>query len=445
MEARYAAVKALGAYRRGKALPRAALDAITAERGMTQIDTALAMQILYGVIRNIAYCDYIASSFSSIMLGNLQPQVLDILRASIYQIIFLDRIPHSAAVNEGVKLAAKLANPKAAGYVNALLRRVAESSERGLIPEVADEDERKRLSVRYSHPEWLTRELFELLGRDGAEKFLRMNNNPVVSLSAQVNTLLTDTGSVLEMLLADGIDAAPHEWLEDCIVLKNTGRISHMEAYIKGFMYIQDAAARLAVIAAEPHPGDIVIDACAAPGGKSFASALIMRNTGRLIACDIKASKLSKITEGAERLKLSIIECVEKYAMHIDESLVSSADVVLADVPCSGIGVIRRKPDIRYKPYSEINELPTIQKNILFNLASYVKPGGTLLYSTCTVLMRENEEVIEEFLALNPEFSPAEFTLPKIGFISDGMVTLWPQTHGVDGFFICRLKRNVRG
>ena len=442
LTAREAALKALGAYRRKKAWPDLSLYVLIGEAHTTAPEKALALQILRGVMQNTTYCDFITSKYSSFDIKKIHPVVLDILRISIYQILFLTKIPYSAAVNEGVMLAKKHSNPRAAGFINAVLRKVANSAEQGSLPDIPSEDFCRYLSVKYSHPEWLVRDYCARLGKSGAELLLAADNSPVRPVTAQVNTLLADTGEVVSSLAADGVNAARHEWLDDCIELHNPGQVGRLSVFRKGFIYIQDAASRLAVIAADPKPGDFVVDGCAAPGGKSFAAAILMKDTGHIAACDINAAKLNRINETASRLGFGVISVKEQDAREQETGMAGSADIVIADVPCSGFGVIRKKPEIRYKTQEEIGGLPDLQKRILFNLSSYVKPGGTLVYSTCTTFKCENENVVESFLLGHSEFSPVPFRLPGIGDVPDGMVTLWPHIHGTDGFFICKMVRN---
>jgi 16S rRNA (cytosine967-C5)-methyltransferase len=328
--------------------------------------------------------------------------------------------------------------------------------------------------------------LIAILGEDACEAFLAADNDADLPVTVQVNTLLTDTDKALTALYADGVRAERHKWLDDCIELRGARGISRLDAFRNGSVYVQDAASRLAVCAADPGPGDIVIDGCAAPGGKSFASAIAMGNSGRIIACDIHESKLPRLVEGAKRLGITIIDsiCRDMSALtpamqsnpqiHISpaqkevssptefadsnnntpiasspshkcgiDEYIDKADIVFADVPCSGFGAIRKKPEIRYKPGSDISDLPDIQQKILTALSAYVKPGGTLLYSTCTILRRENEDIINEFLRNNDEFSTESFPLPGIGSVKSGMITLWPHIHGTDGFFICKLRRRA--
>jgi len=438
-DAREAALKALGAFRRKGAWPDLALSSLIADSVAAPLDIALATQIVNGVLQNMALCDHYAAGFSSSALNKLEPQVLDILRLSIFQIVFLTKIPHSAAVNEGVALSKKHSNPRAAGYVNAVLRKVADAAASGSLPNVSGGVDH-RLSIEYSHPVWLVREFCGLLGNDGAEALLSANNSLENHVTAQVNTLRCDTGTVLKLLENDGVDASRNSLLDDCVEMRGAGSINRLDVFKKGYIYIQDVAAKLAVMAANPKKGGFVVDGCAAPGGKSFTAAISMGNSGRIAAFDNKKSKLQHIETGAKRMGIDIIEAINKDASVPDDEFQGTADVVIADVPCSGFGVIRKKPEIRYKSEADITGLPEVQRRILASLSGYVKPGGTLLYSTCTVLRRENEDVIEWFLKMDGRFAMEGFSIPGVGQVS-GAVTLWPHIHGTDGFFICKLKR----
>jgi len=441
MTAREAVFKTLSAFRRSNTLRELPFNDLSSNSDVSASERALATQILKGVLQNMAYCDYIVSQYSSIELKKLHPLALDILRISVYQIIFLTKVPAGAAVDEGVKLAKKHVNPRAAGFVNAILRKIASCAENGTLPEVKADSELSRLSILYSHPQWLVNEYYNLLGLDGTQALLEANNSSNLPVFAQVNTLRTSADAVLSALNATGVKANKHEWLDNCIELHSPGMIAELDVFKKGHVYIQDPASGLAVTAAAPKPGDTVIDGCAAPGGKSFASAIAMKNTGSVIACDLSDSGLKRISDGCKRLGIDIITTHNKNASLMYDDHIQKADLVMADVPCSGFGVIRKKPDIRYKDPQEIAGLFEVQLSILRNLSNYVKPGGTLLYSTCTLLRQENEEVIETFLAERSEFSAAAFTLDGLGSFPDGKLTLLPHIHGTDGFFICKLTR----
>ncbi|MDR1589502.1 MAG: 16S rRNA (cytosine(967)-C(5))-methyltransferase RsmB [Oscillospiraceae bacterium] len=403
---------------------------------------ALVTRITRGVLQNIALCDFYIGNFSTIPARKIEPQVLDILRLSAYQMIFLEKIPVSAAVNEGVALARRHANPRAASFVNAVLRKLAGSL--GNLPEPVGATRRETLAIRYSHPLWLVRELDSSLGGNGLEELLAANNGQP-PLTVRVNTLKTDAETAARALAAQGVSAAPHAALPDSLILSGAGKPGDLDALREGLVFVQDAASTLAALSAGPAPGDTVLDGCAAPGGKSFAAAIAMKNRGSVTARDVSEGKLALVTGGARRLGVEIITARladARVSAPADEA--GSMDIVYADAPCSGFGAIRRKPEIRYKAPESLSGLHDLQLDILSGLASYVRPGGALIYSTCTVLSRENGDVVAEFLRRNPEFHTEPFELPYgFGAAPDGTVTLWPHIHGTDGFFICRLKRSA--
>ena len=389
-------------------------------------------------MRNMALLDFYISAFLTTKLSKLEPAVTDILRLSAYQLIFLDRIPAHAAVSEGVELTKKHANPRAASLVNAVLRKIAANKD--TLPEIPADDPVKYLSVKYSHPAWLVSEMLDTLGFEDCEAFLK-ENNVIPPITAHVNTLKTTAEDAITALSGDGVEAEPHPWLENALIIRQTGALLSLKAFKDGLIYVQDAAARLAVTAAGLMPGMTVLDGCAAPGGKSFAAAIDMQNRGKITSCDLHEKKLRKIEEGAERLGINIINTLAADGREPYAGLISAFDCVFADVPCSGIGVIRKKPDIRYKPQKELSALPEIQLDILRGLSRCVKPGGTLIYSTCTVLQRENRGVTQHFIDENGDFTIESFEIPQPVGECSGEVTLWPQKHGTDGFYICKMRR----
>jgi len=440
-DARDIALRAIESFRRKNAWPDYLLRAYIEKGLLSKNDSALARRIVSGVIQNRMLLDYYISYYSKPSLKKVHPTVLDILRMSVYQLVFFDKIPHNAIVNEGVRLTKKYSTPQAAGYVNAVLRKISTDVNEGKLTDVNVESEEQRLSVNYSHPEWLVGEFIDSLGAFETEKLLKINNSVDTTVYAQVNTLKVTTEKLLLSLKKDALNVEKHKWLDDCVVFSETPNISGLSAFKEGFFYVQNPASRLAVYAAGIKPGDLVIDGCSAPGGKAFASAITMKNTGSILAFDLKLRKIQEIKRGTARLGINIIKASMNDSSKPDERLIGIADIVLADVPCSGFGVISKKPEIRYKSEHSISGLPDIQKQILGNLALYVKPGGVLLYSTCTVLKRENEDVIGHFLDENKAFITSSFSLPGIGEVKNGKITLWPHLHGTDGFFICKLKR----
>ena len=269
-------------------------------------------------------------------------------------------------------------------------------------------------------------------------------NNAAPETTVQVNTLRTDTDSLLQRLLTEGVTAKKHSWMDDCLVLSGTGSLEELESFREGLYYVQDPAAKLSVLCAQIPQNAKVLDCCSAPGGKSFAAAMALKGTGSIISCDIHPHKVPLIQAGAERLGMDNLTAQVQDASQFVPQWEEQMDVVIADVPCSGYGIIRKKPDIRYKAPDTMVELPQMQLAILTNQARYVKKGGVLLYSTCTLLKRENEEVVEAFLNENREFTLEKLSLPKnFPENNTGMLTLVPGEYDTDGFFISRLRRKV--
>jgi 16S rRNA (cytosine967-C5)-methyltransferase len=436
--ARETALRVLLAVRTDSAWADASLKAQLARNRLTGPDAALATRLVYGVLQNRMLLDYWIAAFCSQKPNHLQVPLLDILRLGVYQIVFLDKIPDSAAVNESVILTKQFGRAQASGLVNAVLRKIV--SNRKALPRVPEGDELGELSLTYSHPKWLVKRLLAILGRSETEAFLRADN-AAVPTTVQVNPLKTTAEALTEELTASGISVTPHPWVPGCLMLSGTGNLAALPAFRDGRFLVQDAAARLVTDAAQPRPGDRVIDVCAAPGGKSFAAAICMEDRGEILSCDLHANKLRRIQEGAERLGLTCIRTAAADGSQIHPEWAGSADLVLVDAPCSGLGIIRKKPEIRYKKPDALFALPVIQTAILENAAAYVKPGGTLVYSTCTVLPEENEQITDAFLGEFSDFSRDSFLLPEPVGRVDGQITLWPQTHDTDGFYICRMKR----
>lgn len=436
--ARETALQVLTSCRTASAWADASLNAQLTRNGLSGAEAALCSRIVYGVIQNRLLLDFYLGAYCSQKIDHLQHPLPDILRIGAYQILFLDKVPDSAAVNESVELAKLSGRGKASGLVNAVLRKL--SLQKGQLPPIPDGDKLQQLSIQYSHPRWLVKRLLPLLGTEGTESFLRLNNE-VAPLTVQVNPLKTTVPELTAELSAAGITVRSHEWVPGCLELSGTGNPAGLDAFRQGKFLVQDGAARLVSCIANPRPGDRVLDVCAAPGGKSFSAAFAMEDHGEILACDVLPGKLSRIQEGAARLGLTCIRTEAADGRVRREDWISAFDVVLVDAPCSGLGIIRKKPDIRYKKPDELLSMPVIQRGILDNASAYVRPGGTLIYSTCTVLPEENEQVTDAFLAEHPAFSRESFCLPEPVGQTEGQLTLWPQIHGTDGFYICRMKR----
>ena len=437
MGARETALNALQACRREGGWSNAVLKEYIARDRLDRREAALASRLVYGVMQNRGLLDFYLKQLLTGKIKDLHPVVRDILHLGLYQIYGLDKIPESAAVNESVALAKKYC-PKlryAPGLVNAVLRNAART--KGSLKEPASWED------RYSHPAELIALLKGSVEKQKMEPMLRANN-AIPDTVVQVNTLKTTPEALTSRLEEAGISAQPHGWMAGCLVLTGIGNLEQVDAFREGEFYGQDAAAKLSVLCAEIPSGSAVLDCCSAPGGKSFAASIAMGGTGSIISCDIHPHKIALIENGAERLGLSNISARVQDASEAVDAWAGKMDVVIADVPCSGYGIIRKKPDIRYKNHAEMASLPALQLKILENQANYVKPGGLLLYSTCTVLRRENEDVVRAFLERNEVFSTEPLPLPDVFPKNDtGMLTLIPGQYDTDGFFICRLRRKA--
>ena len=434
--ARDVALRALVACERQGAWSDGFLKKEIGNAGLDGRDAALATRLCFGVQQNRMLLDFWLSNLSKIPLAKMEPAVRSILRLGAYQILFLDRVPDHAAVNQAVEQARKNSrNPRSAGLVNGILRSlIRQKSE---LPQPPD------LSTRYSHPQWLVEAFSRRLPPEEVEDLLRADNSEPPTC-IQINTCKAGTPAVIEALRQEGMTVSPHPWLPDCLLLQGTGNLEQSAAFQRGWFYVQDAAAKLAVLAADPRPGMEVLDACAAPGGKSFAAAIAMGNQGRVISCDIHPHKQILLQRGAERLGFPIIQPEVLDGKVCKDNFLNRYELVIADVPCSGLGIIRKKPDIRYKDPEPLAGLPKVQSAILENVSRYVRPGGVLLYATCTLLERENEEIVAAFLEKRKDFTLEKFQLPgPFGLCADGMLTCWPHRHGTDGFFFAKLRRRV--
>ena len=438
--ARDTALEVLMQVSRANAWSDGSLKRTIAKNGLDSREAALCTRLAYGVIQNRGLLDYYIGCWCSQKPHRLEPVILNILRIGGYQILFMDKIPHRAAVNEAVEMTKRWGRPKAAGMVNAVLRKfVANWMDMPALPQGTTAD---YLSVRYSHPKWLVRRLIDVVGAEEAEDYLRMNNE-IVPTTIQTNTLKITAEELEKELRAAGVTVRAHPWLAGCFEVSATGDLERLPAFTEGHFTVQDAAARLVATVAAPGETDRVLDMCAAPGGKSFALAIDQKDRGEILSCDVHPHKLKLIDSGAQRLGITSIRTALADAREEHAAWLEQADVVVADVPCSGLGIIRKKPDIRYKNPRDLAQLPAIQGDILENACRYVCPGGVLVYSTCTVLPEENQEIIHVFLSRHPEFRRETFTLPGPVGLCDGEATLWPQRLGTDGFYICRMRRKA--
>ena len=439
MSARKTALDALIACRKNAAWSNGILKDYIARDRLDRRDAALATRLCYGVLQHRGMLDFFLQQLLTGKVKDLHPVLRDVLHMGLYQIYELDKIPGSAAVNESVTLAKKYCRTQrfAPGLVNAVLRNAIRT--KGTLQQPTS------LEDRYSHPQKLIDLLKAYVGEERLEPMLAANNDTPQTV-VQVNTLRITTQELIEQLKREEVTAMPHRWMPDCLVLSNTGSIEKLQAFKEGLFYVQDAAGKLSVLCAQipQKEGIRVLDCCAAPGGKSFAAAIAMGNKGKIRSCDIHRHKTTLIHNGADRLGLDCILVREQDATENHPGWFEKMDVVLADVPCSGYGIIRKKPDIRYKDPDDMQRLPDLQLKILYKQAEYVKPGGVLLYSTCTLVKNENENVVHEFLAHRKDFYLEKLPLPEVfPENTTGMLALVPGEYDTDGFFIARLRREA--
>ena len=439
-----------------------AVDTALRRHPMSEPDRHLYTALVYGVTERKTTLEYLLSKFSSRPMKELDDTVRLALCMGLYQLVYLDRIPDHAALDATVSLVPR----KVSGYVNAVLRAYLRFE--ASLPRLPDGGKQPRENTLTTPAAWSARfpdlsdpletmavccgvplpmckAFADALGYDKALSVLTaFGDKPPVTL--RVNTQRTTPEALTAALTAEGMEVLPALYAPHALRVPD-GATTATQAFANGDFFIQDEASQLCVAALDARPGHVAADTCACPGSKSFGVALTMENSGEVHSFDLHKSKLSLITAGAERLGLTVITADERDARTPDPALLGRCDRVLCDVPCSGLGVIAKKPEIRHKDLAESARLPAIQAAILEASAGYLKPGGILVYSTCTILPAENQDVVTAFLAAHPDFAPLDFAFPsKDGSVPDivsrdGMVTLLPDSNRTDGFFIARLQR----
>ena len=441
--ARSAALKALLRVEKEDSYSNLVLDSALNSSGLDGRDQALATAIFYGVLEKRITLDFVIGTFSRTPVEKLSPTVREILRIGVYQIRFLEKIPPSAAVNECVLLAKKNGEFRAAGFVNAVLRNLLRTPERVRLPSEEREPVKYR-SILYSCPEELVAFWREQYGPELADRILR-GSSEKPDFFIRVNNTRTSEQQLLERLRAEGIEAEPAPWPDGALrVVKNAAALKHSACFREGLFHVQDIASQLCCRLLDPRPGERAADVCAAPGGKTFTIAEWMENRGEVVSCDVYPQRVGLIGSGAERLGLSAVRTLVRDAADPQTDL-PAADRVLCDVPCSGLGVIRRGPEIRYKFPMSLDSLPDLQYRILCKSAPLVERGGVLVYSTCTLNPAENAGVAGRFLREAEDFEPLSLCLPGgIERVLDepaNQLTLIPEPHGSDGFFISAFRK----
>ena len=439
MNARRLAFKTLYDIERNKNYSNISINKNFKDIDISDQEKGLATELIYGVIENKYYLNYIIDKLSKIKSKKMSTYVKISLWLGIYQILFLDSIKDHAAVNESVALIKKYGK-KSSGFVNAILRNVIRNKEN--IMEIDKKDIVEYLSIKYSYNQWLIRKWIEEFGQEFTEDLLEANSEKP-NLYIRVNTLKINRDELINKLREQGIDCNKVNGIDEAIMVKNLKNIENNKLFKEGYFTVQDISSMLVGKVANPKEEKLVLDVCSAPGGKTTHLGTIMKNTGQVISRDIFDHKLKLINNTVKRLGLKNIKVENFDALNIDENSIDKFDYVICDVPCSGMGIIKRKPEIKFKKEEEIKDLPTIQKKILNNASKYVKLGGNLIYSTCTIHDEENINIVKEFLNINDNFElvPIDEVNVDLDNQDKGYIKIYPNIHGMDGFFIAKLKR----
>ena len=419
------------------------LDAALEKSKMEERDKRLTAQLVYGTLEWQIYLDYVISIFCNREFLTLSPTVKIAIRLGAYQLLKLDRIPPNAACSQSVDLVKLRGEKSAETFVNAILRAISRTEGKINLPDEIKHYE-KHLSVKYSCPMWIV-EMWK--GQYGASvKRILEQSVPDPNVTLRVNTLKITTQELLKHLQIS-CEAEMSVISDDMIVLKNAGNIRNVSGFDEGLFFVQDLASRLCAKTVGAKSDELIYDMCAAPGGKTFSMAIDMQNKGLIKAFDLHENRVKLIESGAKRLKLSNINANTSDASKTEQAMVNTADAVLCDVPCSGMGILGKKPDIKLKSMEDIEKLPSVQFKILENSSKYIKSGGRLIYSTCTLNKRENEEVVQRFMGgeAGKEFKPLKIDihedLETIIGAEGSMITILPKAGRNDGFFIASMMK----
>jgi len=414
---------------------------LKANGAMKAQDRAFVTEAVNGTLRNIIYIDYCINSFSTVKTEKMKPWVLAVMRCAVYQLIFMS-VPQSAAIDEAVKLIKGRNLDGLAGFVNAVLRKISDNIDNIVLPEES-KNPAEYISIKFSHPLWLVKMWISAYGEDFTKK-LCMADTLAAPVNISTNTLKCTADELKKALETEGMSVRKGNFLSDTLIISKTGDISKSRAFAEGMFHVQDESSALAVNILAPKSGENILDVCAAPGGKSVLAAEIMKNKGKITARDIFDHRLMLIDDTARRLGIDIIKTENKDASVFDEKDEFAFDRVIADVPCSGLGLMRKKADIRLrKNGNDIDLLLVLQKKILEVSSKYVKKGGIFVFCTCTICKKENIGNLKWILE-NLPFEQCELSLAQGAEPIDGYkcaVQLFPSVHNTDGFFIAKLRR----
>ncbi len=422
-----------------------ALGSALSASSLSGSDRRLATELVYGLVRRLLTVDWALDGLLRKPVSRASPDLATSLRLGAYQILFLDRVPAYAAVDRATGIARDMSGSREAGVVNAVLRKLAREGPRAL---PAWDDPARRLAIEHSHPEWLVRDLLSRFSVEETSCMLEANNSPP-PLEVWVNTLKAGRDTVAGLLGVEGFRVSATKFAGQGLAVETEGKpVEQTSAFLDGLIYVMDEAAMLVAPALGPEPGSAVFDACAAPGGKTVALAAVMGNEGRILAQDISGPRVAMVKKNCERLGVTIVEARTGDTRNLDAQEGPSFDYVLVDAPCSGLGVLRRRPDLRWrKSLGQIAGLRQLQIPILRGAASRLKPGGVLLYSTCSIHPDENRGIIESFLKEDPRFRTSSLKGRIPASLEpderDGTLQLYTHVHGTDGFYMARMTREI--
>ena len=415
------------------------LDAELRNSELKANDKALLYEIVHGVIRYLGRIDWVLTGFYKGQFSKCIPNVKNSMRVALYQILFLDRVPDYAAVDEAVEFVKKLQGDKSANLTNAVLRNIIRNK-KGIRYPKREDDLQGYFSAYYSHPSWLVKRWLSRYGEEFTENLLKANNTrPTINL--RINNLVSDEAAVLKLLDSVEMSYTKGKYLPNFIKLKGMSNITNWEYFKKGYFSVQDESTGFSCRLLNPKPNDRVLDLFAAPGGKTSLLADLMKNSGEIIAIDKYDSRIKILERNLQRLQITNVKLIEADALEFNDS--EKFDKVLLDVPCSGLGTLTKKPDIKWRrDISDIRKLAELQPRLLEKGASLLKPGGELVFSTCTIEPEENYDVIKEFLTKHKEFELVNasnyFDKSLVG--ENGCVQTFPNVHGIDGAFAAKLK-----
>jgi len=431
------AVKILNRIERTDSYLDKLLDVELRSDELNDLDKRFLTELTHGVVRWKTRLDFIIEQFCKNKFAMQDPNIRNAMRVALYQILFLSKIPHAAAVNEAVEFVKKIRGQKAANLVNAVLRNIIRNLNKLPTPD-HETDPVQYLSIMYSHPSWMVKRWVDRYGLYETEQLLSANNErPTIVVRA--NTLKTTADELVKLFDERNIRNTRSKYLENFIKVGHLSGIYNLDLFEKGYFSVQDESSGLVVKLLDPKPGETVIDLCSAPGGKTTFIGELMKNQGKIIAVDKYEHRLNLVKQSCERLGVENVEFIPKDALEVD---VEPADKVLVDAPCSGLGVIQKKPDIKWqRELSDIRNLAKTQIELLEKASKLVKNGGVIVYSTCTIEPEENIEVVKEFLSRHPEFKidDARNYLPSDIVNGEGCMETYPHKHDMDGGFAVRL------